>query len=1409
MADTTIDTAGENSNEPMDTVAEDTAPASARRKRPLPVRALRWLVFLLLGLVAIVAIALVVLNSPIGKRFIADEIAKVAPASGLRVEIGRIEGSIYGQAELYDVILSDPEGRFLTIPRAELDWRPLSWLTSGLDVRKLVAYDGVLSRTPQLLPGDPDAPILPDFDIRVDRFELDNFTIAAGVIDDEAHRADLIAKADIRDGRAMLQSSGEFGQSDRYVFDFESVPDDDTFDLALDYFAPADGVLTGLAGLDDDYRATIRGDGSWSAWNGYFLARRGEERLAAGRLTHREGLYRISGQVAPDDFVEGLAADALGEQVSIGAVGTLEDSILDGGLAIGTDALRAVGSGVLDLADNSADNFTIDAQLLDAGLLGPDLRLEGARAEAVIDGSFRDLSVAHTLELDRFVAGEIVTTDVVQSGTVTYDGARWTLPLDASVGRIDTGNAYADPRLVNGTATGTIVYTGQEVLSDDLRIRFPDASAQLALRGDIAAGAYAIAGPINLQGFDLQNVGVVNGNAKIRFRIGTNVPWSLRANFAARVPRVTNATLANVAGPDIRTSGALSLGGAEPIVFDNVRVNAAKLQLALNGRIVGSRTTIAGRGRHTEYGPFTVEAALADDGPRAVLVLANPYPAADLRDVRVAIAPSREGFLIETEGQSLLGAFDGNLELVAPENGPTRIAIERFNVWRTTIMGDLVLGDSGVDGGLALRGGGLNGSVGLATRDGGQGFVVDLTASNATFPGATPIRIGSADIDARGFFRGETSTINGTARASGFEYGNFSIAQMSARAEVTDGRGNFDANLAGRQGSRYALQLQGQFAPERIALVARGSYAGRDISMPRRAVLTPVEGGYALAPTQINFAGGAIVASGTFGDATDLELGISRMPLSLADLAVPDLGLGGTVSGIVDYQSSGNGPPTGSARVKVNRLSRSGLVLTSQPIDVALVGNLTASRLDMRAVISENGQRRGRLQGRITGLPAAGDLPTRLQQGDLFAQLRYGGNASALWRLAAIEAFDVTGPVSIAADVTGTLNNPRINGSVSSDSLRLQSGLSGTDITDGTLRGRFSGARLSITRFSGATSNGGRVTGSGTVDLSNLGSRGPSLDIKIAARNARLLNAAGLDATVTGPLRVVSNGVGGTLAGRLTVDRASWKLGVAAEAAELPQIKTTEINTPANYRGGAAASAPWRYLIDAYAPSRIDVDGMGLDSEWSATVRVRGTTDEMRLGGQAEVVRGDYTFAGTRFELTRGVIRFDESGPIDPRLDILAETEKDGTQFSVDIGGTAQQPEIAFNSVPSYPQEEILARLLFGGSITNLSATDALQLGAAVASLQGGGGMDPINQLRTAVGLDRLRIVSADPVIGRGTSIALGKNIGRRFYVEIITDGRGYSATEAEFRVTSWLSLLASVSSIGRESIVGEYRRDY
>jgi len=117
------------------TIPENPAPAQPRRRR----RWGKWLGWALGLLLAPVLLAALFFATPIGKRFIADQIADVAPASGLRFTVGRIEGDIYGQAVLRRVVVSDPKGAFLTIPEVRIDWRPLNWLWSGLDIREITA----------------------------------------------------------------------------------------------------------------------------------------------------------------------------------------------------------------------------------------------------------------------------------------------------------------------------------------------------------------------------------------------------------------------------------------------------------------------------------------------------------------------------------------------------------------------------------------------------------------------------------------------------------------------------------------------------------------------------------------------------------------------------------------------------------------------------------------------------------------------------------------------------------------------------------------------------------------------------------------------------------------------------------------------------------------------------------------------------------------------------------------------------------------------------------------------------------------------------------------------------------------------------------------------------------------------
>ncbi len=221
------------------------------------------------------------------------------------------------------------------------------------------------------------------------------------------------------------------------------------------------------------------------------------------------------------------------------------------------------------------------------------------------------------------------------------------------------------------------------------------------------------------------------------------------------------------------------------------------------------------------------------------------------------------------------------------------------------------------------------------------------------------------------------------------------------------------------------------------------------------------------------------------------------------------------------------------------------------------------------------------------------------------------------------------------------------------------------------------------------------------------------------------------------------------------------------------------------------------------------VQGLGLDSIWSGGLKIAGEPTNPRISGRLNLVRGDYEFAGREFDIERGIIGFDGSVPANPSLDISANANTQGLNATIRVTGNADKPEIGFSSIPALPEDELLSRLLFGTSITSLSAPEALQLASAVAALNSGAGLDPINAIRRAAGLDRLRILAADPQTGAGTAIAAGKYLTRRVYAEIISDGQGYSATRVEFQVTRWLSLLSSISTIGRQSANVRVSKDY
>ena len=74
-----------------------------RQRRSWPRRLASELAALILALFLIAGVGVILLDSAPGHRFIVDRVGKIETATGLRIQIARIDGSIFGKTRLRGV----------------------------------------------------------------------------------------------------------------------------------------------------------------------------------------------------------------------------------------------------------------------------------------------------------------------------------------------------------------------------------------------------------------------------------------------------------------------------------------------------------------------------------------------------------------------------------------------------------------------------------------------------------------------------------------------------------------------------------------------------------------------------------------------------------------------------------------------------------------------------------------------------------------------------------------------------------------------------------------------------------------------------------------------------------------------------------------------------------------------------------------------------------------------------------------------------------------------------------------------------------------------------------------------------------------------------------------------------------
>ena len=134
-----------------DTAIRET-PIGRRRART----AVKWTAIALGALLLLLLGFILWLNTDLGRSYVVRQINAMETASGLDIDVGRIEGSVFGELTLHDLKLRDPKGLFFTAPEAKIDYRPLAYFRNHIDIRSIDIKTARLLRLPELRAGDPE-----------------------------------------------------------------------------------------------------------------------------------------------------------------------------------------------------------------------------------------------------------------------------------------------------------------------------------------------------------------------------------------------------------------------------------------------------------------------------------------------------------------------------------------------------------------------------------------------------------------------------------------------------------------------------------------------------------------------------------------------------------------------------------------------------------------------------------------------------------------------------------------------------------------------------------------------------------------------------------------------------------------------------------------------------------------------------------------------------------------------------------------------------------------------------------------------------------------------------------------------------------------------------------------------------
>jgi translocation and assembly module TamB len=369
----------------------------------------------------------------------------------------------------------------------------------------------------------------------------------------------------------------------------------------------------------------------------------------------------------------------------------------------------------------------------------------------------------------------------------------------------------------------------------------------------------------------------------------------------------------------------------------------------------------------------------------------------------------------------------------------------------------------------------------------------------------------------------------------------------------------------------------------------------------------------------------------------------------------------------------------------------------------------------------------------------------------------------------------------------GTLDRPRVTGKVHIDNAQARAidfptGLSG-------IKGEliFDASRLFFENVT-AQVGGGTLNLTGSVYYAD---RPMRFDISAHTESARIRYPEGMSWQVAGNLRLTGTPDGGTLSGRIQVERVNLSQGLETAGALFGNQGTAGAST------GSAFLRNLQFDVEAVSTPDARMEWPNAELEAEANLRIRGSWDHPILLGHIHVLSGDLYFHGSRYRVARGDLNFANPFQLNPDINVEATTTIQQYEITLNFSGPANKLSLSYRSDPPLPSNDIVTLLALGqtsteaevrsggtgsGSQSASSGASAL-LSEAISSQLGG-------RLERLFGITRFRV---DPGLAGVGSTGSETNAAARVTVE------------QQFTRNLTITYVSNVSSTQQQIIQVEY----